>query len=54
MPFEDAVQRRIDRKHERMKQQIVRNRKGEHRIPTWVLGVLLGLVVVIVALLIIF
>jgi hypothetical protein len=54
VPFEDPVRRRIERKHERMKHEITRNRKGEHRIPTWVMAVFLGLVVVGLAFLIIF
>jgi hypothetical protein len=54
VPFEDAVRRRIERKHDRMKQEIVRNRKGGHRIPTWVLAAFLGLLVAAWALLIIF
>lgn len=35
--------RRIERRRERIYQQIQRDRAGNHRIPTWVLAGILGL-----------
>ncbi|WP_306205110.1 hypothetical protein [Actinoplanes sp. RD1] len=41
--FEDVLNARLHRRRERAVQQIQRNRKGGHRIPTWVLATILGL-----------
>jgi hypothetical protein len=35
---------RLERRRERIRAEIRRNREGGHRIPTWVLAALLGLV----------
>jgi hypothetical protein len=40
---EDVLRGRIDRRRERIRSQVQRNRQGNHKIPTWVLAVLLGL-----------
>ena len=36
---------RVQRKRERIRAEIARNREGGHRIPTWVLAAVLGLIV---------
>jgi len=35
---------RVDRRRERIRAQIQRNREGGHKIPTWVLAAVLALV----------
>ena len=35
---------RIERRRERIRAEIARNRQGGHRIPTWVLAAVLGLI----------
>ncbi|MFI6072605.1 hypothetical protein ACIA5C_13540 [Actinoplanes sp. NPDC051343] len=35
---------RLDRRRERIRAEIRRNREGGHKIPTWVLAAVLGLV----------
>jgi hypothetical protein len=40
---EDVLRGRIDRRRERIRAQVKRDRQGNHKIPTWVLAVLLGL-----------
>jgi hypothetical protein len=35
---------RLERRRERIRSQIRRNREGGYRVPTWVLAVILGLV----------
>jgi len=35
---------RVHRKRERIRAEIERNRAGGHRVPTWALGVVLGLI----------
>jgi hypothetical protein len=35
--------RRVQRRHDRIRAEIARNRAGAHRIPTWVLAAALGL-----------
>jgi hypothetical protein len=37
---------RLERRRERIRSEIRRNREGGHRIPTWVLAAVLGLIVV--------
>jgi hypothetical protein len=37
---------RLERRRERIRAEIRRNREGGHKIPTWVLAALLGLVVI--------
>jgi hypothetical protein len=34
---------RVERRRERIRAQVQRNREGGHKIPTWVLAVVLGL-----------
>jgi hypothetical protein len=34
---------RVDRRRERIRAQIQRNREGGHKVPTWVLAVVLAL-----------
>jgi flagellar motor component MotA len=41
---EDVMWRRVERKRERIRAEIERNRKGGHKIPTWVLAAVLGLI----------
>ncbi|MFE9206445.1 MULTISPECIES: hypothetical protein [unclassified Micromonospora] len=36
----------IDRRREKIRAEIERNRRGEYKVPTWVLGVALALIVV--------
>jgi len=43
---EDVQWRRLQRKRERIRSEIARNRAGGHKIPTWVLAVILGAVLV--------
>jgi len=40
---EDVMWGRVQRKRDRIRAEIARNRAGGHRIPTWVLAVVLGL-----------
>ena len=35
---------RLERRRERIRAEIRRNREGSHKIPTWVLAAILGLV----------
>jgi len=41
---EDVAWGRVRRKRDRIHAEIRRNREGGHRIPTWVLAAILGLV----------
>jgi hypothetical protein len=41
---EEVYWRRVQRKHDRIRAEIVRNRGGGHKIPTWVLTAILGAV----------
>ena len=41
---EDVMWGRVLRKRERIRAEIRRNRTGGHRIPTWVLAAVLGLI----------
>ena len=43
---EDVLWGRVERRRARIRAEIHRNRAGGHRIPTWVLAVVLGLVLV--------
>ena len=43
---EDVSWGRLERRRERIRAEIQRNRQGGHRIPTWVLAALLGVVLV--------
>ncbi|WFE40171.1 hypothetical protein [Micromonospora sp. WMMD998] len=36
----------IDRRREKIRAEIERNRRGDHRVPTWVLAAVLVLIVV--------
>jgi hypothetical protein len=40
---EDVLWGRVQRKRDRIRAEIARNRGGGHRIPTWVLAAILGL-----------
>jgi hypothetical protein len=40
---EDVAWGRVQRKRERIRAEIGRNRAGGHKIPTWVLAAVLGL-----------
>ncbi|MBU2664474.1 hypothetical protein KOI35_13305 [Actinoplanes bogorensis] len=40
----DVRRGRIDRRRERIRDEVRRNRAGGHRVPTWVLAALLGLI----------
>jgi hypothetical protein len=35
---------RVDRKRDRIRAEIRRNREGDHRVPTWVLAAILGVI----------
>ena len=37
---------RLERRRERIRAEIERNREGGHKIPTWVLATLLGLALI--------
>ena len=50
---EDAAWGRVKRKQEKIRAEIERNRAGGHRVPTWVLAVLLGAVLLAWALLVV-
>ena len=39
---EDVAWGRVQRKRERIRDEIKRNREGGHRVPTWVLAAVLG------------
>jgi hypothetical protein len=47
-PYESHAQAKmnwLDRKREKAVQEILRNRRGEYSVPTWVLGALLGAII---------
>ena len=50
---DEFIRRRVERKREKLRTEIQRNRKGEHAIPTWVLTVVLVVIVAGLAYLII-
>ncbi|MFI7603115.1 hypothetical protein [Actinoplanes sp. NPDC049681] len=41
--FEDVMWGRVERRREKIRSQVARNRQGGHKIPTWVLAAVLGL-----------
>jgi len=41
--FEDVLWGRVERRRERVRSQVRAARHGEHKVPTWVLAMLLGL-----------
>ena len=41
---EDVLWSRVQRRRDRVRAEIQRNRAGGHRIPTWVLAAVLGLI----------
>ncbi len=41
---EDITRGRLERKRDRIRDEIQRNRAGGHRVPTWVLAAILGLI----------
>ena len=48
-PYETTGQARmswLERKREKAVEEILRNRRGEYTVPTWVLGALLGAILV--------
>jgi hypothetical protein len=42
---QDVRRGRLDRRRERIRAEIARNRRGGHRVPTWVLAAVLALIV---------
>jgi hypothetical protein len=36
----------LDRRREKVVEEILRNRRGDHRVPTWVLAAILAVIVV--------
>jgi len=42
---EKVRQNRVERRREKIREEIARNRRGEYKVPTWVLTVVLVLVV---------
>jgi hypothetical protein len=45
---------RVDRRRDNIVAEIERNRRGEHRVPTWVLALVLVMLVAAIAVLVIF
>lgn len=43
---EDVAWVRVQRKRERIRAEIARNRRGGHKVPTWILAAILGLFVI--------
>ena len=41
---EDVLWSRLERKRDRIRAEVARNRAGGHKIPTWALGAILGAV----------
>jgi hypothetical protein len=41
--LDDVRWGRVERKRDRIRAEVQRNRSGGHRVPTWVLAVVLGL-----------
>jgi hypothetical protein len=41
---EDVRWSRLNRKRDRIRDEIQRNREGDHKIPTWLLATVLGLI----------
>ncbi|GGQ63206.1 hypothetical protein [Couchioplanes azureus] len=39
---EDVMWQRVERRRERIRNEIRRNREGGHKVPTWVLAAVLG------------
>lgn len=42
--IEEFMRRRVERRREHVRAQVAHARKGDHKIPTWALVVLLGLI----------
>jgi len=42
--MEEGRRGRLERRRERIRAEIRRNREGGHRVPTWVLAAILGIV----------
>ena len=40
---EDVLWARVERRRARIREEVLRNRAGGHRVPTWVLATILGL-----------
>ncbi|MEV8503289.1 hypothetical protein AB0368_00500 [Actinoplanes sp. NPDC051475] len=40
---EDVMWGRVERRREKIRSQVSRNRQGGHKVPTWVLATILGL-----------
>jgi hypothetical protein len=43
---EDVMWGRVERKRDRIRAEIARNRAGGHKIPTWALAVVFGLLLI--------
>lgn len=43
---EDVLWGRVERKRDKIRAEIARNRSGGHKIPTWVLATILGVFLV--------
>jgi len=41
--LEDVMWGRVERRREKIRRQIERDRRGGHKVPTWVLATILGL-----------
>jgi hypothetical protein len=42
--LEDAMRARAERRRERVRADLRRQREGDHRVPTWVLAVVAGVI----------
>jgi type VI protein secretion system component VasF len=43
-PLEEAMRARAQRRRERVRADLRRHRQGDHRIPTWVLAAVAGVI----------
>jgi hypothetical protein len=50
----EDVRSRVDRRRDNIVAEIERNRRGEHRVPTWVLALVLLMLVAAIAVFVIF
>jgi hypothetical protein len=50
----EDVRGRVDRRRDKIVAEIERNRRGEHRVPTWVLALVLVMLVAAIAVFVIF
>jgi len=42
--IEDVLWQRVERRRERVRAQVAHARRGDHKIPTWLLAAVLGLI----------